>query len=207
MSLSFVKDHGEWFAFTPDPFPANFPPGVMFTKRATDPSDGSGWYAYKDAEFQANTLKMTVAPSGEDWIVQATSRDPSMLFPQGGMKVVEFDDSSSDPVEPDAYTGKVYDPVAHTISDPPAAPPPVLSCTPWQLRKSLNHFELRAAIESFVANSGDQDIKDAWEFATEFRRDHPFVAACTAALAPALDITPEDAEALTDQIFEYAVTA
>ncbi|BEV44678.1 hypothetical protein [Afipia carboxidovorans] len=94
-----------------------------------------------------------------------------------------------------------YDPVYEDVVSP------VLVASPWQLRKSLNHFELRAAIESFVANSADQDIKDAWEFATEFRRDHPFVAACTAALAPALDITSEAAETLTDQIFEYAVTA
>lgn len=205
MSLSFVKDHGEWFAFTPDPFPANFPPGVMFTKRASDPSDGSGWYGYKDTQFQADTLKMTVEPRGDVWIVQATSRDPSMLFPQGGMKVVEFDDGSSAPVEPDAYTGKVYDPLAHTVSDPPPAPPPVLVATPRQIRLALNQFGLRQAVEDYVA-AADQNVKDNWEWATEFRRDKPMIEACIAALAPTLGKTEEEAELLTDQLFELAVT-
>lgn len=174
MSLSFVKDHGEWFAFIPDTFPENFPPGVMFTKRASDQSDGSGWYGYKEAAFQADTLKMTVVPSGEDWIVQATSRDPSMLFPQGGMKVVEFDDGSSAPVEPDAYTGKVYDPASHTISDPPPASPPKLKASARQIRLALNALGLRTAIENYVAGA-DQSVKDSWEYTTEFEEDHQFI--------------------------------
>ena len=50
---------------------------------------------------------------------------------------------------------------------------PVLS--PWQMRKSLNAAGIREAVELVVKNSTDQEVKDAWEFATEFRRDNPLV--------------------------------
>lgn len=60
--------------------------------------------------------------------------------------------------------------------------PPVYSCSPWQIRKALNAAGLRAQTESAVAGSSDQDLKDGWEFASEFRSDDPFVIAMGAAL-------------------------
>lgn len=55
-------------------------------------------------------------------------------------------------------------------------PPPVLSCTPWQIRKKLNKEGLRDAVEAYVASDqATQDEKDAWEFATEFREDNPLL--------------------------------
>ena len=53
---------------------------------------------------------------------------------------------------------------------------PILSCTPWQIRKKLNKEGLREAVEAYVASEqATQDEKDAWEFATEFREDNPLL--------------------------------
>ena len=51
---------------------------------------------------------------------------------------------------------------------------PILSCTPWQIRKKLNKEGMRDAVEAYVASEqATQDEKDAWEFATEFLEDNP----------------------------------
>jgi len=60
--------------------------------------------------------------------------------------------------------------------------PPVYTCSPWQIRKELNAQGLRAAVESAVAASTDQALKDGWQFASEFRSDDPFVISMGAAL-------------------------
>ena len=55
-------------------------------------------------------------------------------------------------------------------------PLPIMSCTPWQIRKKLNKEGLRDAVEAYVASDqATQDEKDAWEFATEFREDNPLL--------------------------------
>ena len=55
-------------------------------------------------------------------------------------------------------------------------PLPILSCTPWQIRKKLNKEGLREAVELYVTSpSATQNEKDAWEFATEFREDDPLL--------------------------------
>lgn len=55
-------------------------------------------------------------------------------------------------------------------------PVPILSCSPWQMRKKLNKEGLRQTVETYVAiEDTPVEIKDGWEFATEFREDDPFV--------------------------------
>lgn len=88
--------------------------------------------------------------------------------------------------------------------DPPE-PEPMLVASPWQIRKALNHFGIRDQVEAHIANA-DQDTKDAWEWATEFREDNPFVSAAVVALAPTLNMTEAEAEAFKHQIFTLAVT-
>ena len=61
-------------------------------------------------------------------------------------------------------------------------PSPVYTCKPWQIRKALNAQGLRAAVESAVAASTDQTLKDGWQFASEFRSDDSFVISMGAAL-------------------------
>lgn len=61
-------------------------------------------------------------------------------------------------------------------------PPPVYTCSPWQMRKALNAMDLRQAVEDAVAASTDIVLKDGWEYATEFRSDDPFVLTMGTAL-------------------------
>ena len=60
---------------------------------------------------------------------------------------------------------------------------PILSCTPWQIRKALNAAGLREAVESYVASGqSTQDERDAWEFANEFCEDNPLLVNAAAML-------------------------
>lgn len=62
----------------------------------------------------------------------------------------------------------------------PAATTSTISVTPWQIRKALNQLGLRASVEAAVAASS-QEVKDGWEFASEFRSDNELIAQlCTA---------------------------
>ena len=77
-------------------------------------------------------------------------------------------------------------------------PLPILSCSPWQIRKKLNKEGLRSAVESYVASEqATQDEKDAWEFATEFREDNPLLVNAASMLGiPDLHSFIEDAQTL-----------
>lgn len=57
----------------------------------------------------------------------------------------------------------------------------IVPVTPWQIRKALNQLGLRDAVEQAVAVA-DQETRDAWEFATEFVRTDPLVAAMQSVL-------------------------
>ena len=80
----------------------------------------------------------------------------------------------------------------------PAVEIPVLSCTPWQIRKKLNKEGLREAVEAYVASEqATQDEKDAWEFATEFREDNPLLVNAASMLGITdLHVFIEDAQTL-----------
>lgn len=56
-----------------------------------------------------------------------------------------------------------------------------VSVSPRQIRQALTRASLRTAVESAVA-AGDQDLKDWWEFATEFQRTNQHVVDMAAAL-------------------------
>ena len=75
---------------------------------------------------------------------------------------------------------------------------PILSCTPWQIRKKLNKEGMRDAVETYVASEqASQDEKDAWEFATEFRADNPLLVNAAEMLGiPDLHAFIEDAQTL-----------
>ena len=60
------------------------------------------------------------------------------------------------------------------------------SVTPRQIRLALNASGLRSAVENAV-KSGDQDLKDWWEYALEIERHHPLIEAMGAALGKSSD--------------------
>jgi hypothetical protein len=72
-----------------------------------------------------------------------------------------------------------------TIETTPAIVAPQ-SITPRQIRLALNMAGLRGAVEAAVL-AGDQNLKDEWEFTTEFRRDNPQVIALGNTLGADLD--------------------
>ena len=75
---------------------------------------------------------------------------------------------------------------------------PILSCTPWQIRKKLNKEGLRDAVESYVASEvATQDEKDAWLVASEFMEDNPLLVNAASMLGiPDLHAFIEDAQTL-----------
>jgi hypothetical protein len=64
---------------------------------------------------------------------------------------------------------------------PTVAVPPI-SLTPYQIRQALSQLNLRDAVEAAVTASTDQKIKDAWQFASEFIENDPFVTSMATAL-------------------------
>ena len=84
------------------------------------------------------------------------------------------------------------------ILDAPVVETVQLKCTAWQFRMALNALGLRNAVETAIANSGDQNIKDGWEFTSEFHRYAPLVIQFGLALGK----TDEEMDAL----FELAKT-
>lgn len=70
-------------------------------------------------------------------------------------------------------------------------------CSPRQLRQALTRVGLRTAVEAAVA-SGEQDLKDWWEFATEFERGNEHVIA----MAAALEVSDKD----LDDLFKLAAS-
>jgi hypothetical protein len=72
------------------------------------------------------------------------------------------------------------------------------TCTAYQFRAALNELGKRQEVESAVVASTSQDLKDAWEYGTTYKRLSPYVLDMQAALGST------DAE--VDTIFELAVT-
>jgi hypothetical protein len=65
---------------------------------------------------------------------------------------------------------------------PPAPPAVPESISPRQFRQSLNHFGYRQRVDSAIAASTDQDLKDWYEFTSDFQRHHPEVLTMASAL-------------------------
>lgn len=102
-----------------------------------------------------------------------------------------FEDSDSD-----EFIAKYSKPDWQAIAElPPVVVPPVnpvpASVSPRQIRQALTRFNVRDQVEAAVAN-GDQDLKDWWEFATVFERNHPMVVN----MAVALGISEQDLDAI-----------
>ena len=76
--------------------------------------------------------------------------------------------------------------------DPPVISETIAPVSAWQLRKALNARGMREPIELLVKNSPYQDLRDGWEYATEFYVDNPFVAA----MGQAIGKTPDEMKEL-----------
>ena len=87
---------------------------------------------------------------------------------------------------------------ADIASPKPAEVPVPPSVSPKQIRFALNAANLRSFVDAAVA-SADQSAQDAWEYATEVRRNDAFVNG----MAVALDLSSADVDALFISAAQY----
>jgi hypothetical protein len=71
----------------------------------------------------------------------------------------------------------IGDPVDLELTDvaPPAPPAPPITISARQIRLGMTRLNLRVRFESYVATA-DQDMRDTWQYGTEFRRDDQIIA-------------------------------
>lgn len=115
------------------------------------------------------------------------------IVKDGTGKVIAYgpDDKNYDPKVPAGCTLEIvaeYAPPVKSNYQPLSA---------WQVRKVLNQFGLRDAVENAVKNSTDIVVKDAWNFANEFYRDNEVLVN----MAYSLGIT----DAQLDQMYEIGI--
>ncbi|MGZ8220006.1 MAG: hypothetical protein ACXWT0_00010 [Methylobacter sp.] len=93
--------------------------------------------------------------------------------------------------------GKIYDPATGIVSNyvrPTLTVEEIrvsMQCAAWKFKRALTKLGMRAEIESMVA-SADQDTKDMWAGATNFKRTSQFILNA----ATVLNKTPEDVDAV-----------
>jgi hypothetical protein len=125
-----IINHGSWLRYVPEVWPKDVPGNVMFCKR----DDGTDWYDFS-RKLDGRSIWMTV----HDGVVQAVSRDASMLFPQNCRLLEVVGDSCADPQA--KYGGKLYDAKANSFGD--RAPPPQQPDALEELRARIAALEAR----------------------------------------------------------------
>jgi hypothetical protein len=117
-----IIDHGSWQPYTPAKFPDDAPPNAMFAIRKIDHVD---WYDYVNSgnNFGANTVVFAAIEHDPEvgYVIGPATFDPTTIFPADHVLGEITDYTGRDPQTD--FGGKIYDPVAGTITDPP--PPPV----------------------------------------------------------------------------------
>jgi hypothetical protein len=109
-------------------------------------------------------------------------------------EVQAFPAASGEPCEANSLADLTAAIAALALPPVPVVPSPV---TPLQVRRALNASGLRTQVEEALA-AAPQDARDAWEFATEIKRDD----ATLNAMAAALGMSP----AQIDDLFTLAAT-
>lgn len=80
------------------------------------------------------------------------------------------------------------------LSGPAAVPQ---SVTPLQMRKAIRHAGLKATVDQFLRET-DEEIAEAWEYATTIERENPFVQTAITGLGMA--------DEQIDDLFRLAAT-
>lgn len=129
-------------------------------------------------------LAVSPQESEDSWFTAEQILPKSIV---GDAILVEIEDVPNDfnPFEYECVEGEIVKKQASARTAVPQF------ASPRQIRQALTRAGLREAVEAAIA-SGSQDIKDWYEFATEFSRQHEDVAL----LAEALNVSEEDLDNL-----------
>lgn len=120
-----------------------------------------------------------------------------VIFPKGVLgawQIVDVDTPAEFIASEFDYTGTGLVKKAMPVGTPPVP----ASISPRQFRQSLTHCGFRTQVEAAIAVSTDQDLKDWYQFASDFQRNHPEVIG----MAAALDFTDDQ----LDQVWIYGAT-
>jgi hypothetical protein len=130
------------------------------------------------------TIYEVLAPEGE----------PGYRVRLPDNQVTAYPAHSGDPSEANAPAD-----IAYALANPPVPAPVVpVSVSPKQIRFALNAAGLRSFVDA-AASSADRSTQDAWEYATEVRRNDAFVNG----MAVALDLSSADVDALFISAAQY----
>lgn len=137
-----IKRHGHWKRYRPDPLPEKFrlTHSVMFCRRE---EDGMDWYEflYEAKVLAADSIKMTVMPMSDTWVVQAVYRDATMLFPQNCL-LLEIDGiTDADPQQ--AYGQRIFDRLTNEFAGAFVPPPPPVHPAMQQLLDRISVLEAK----------------------------------------------------------------
>lgn len=130
---------------------------------------------------QLLTQGRVILAAGPITVTDDEIRAPDIIFPRHVLGAWEIVESELPPgFSPAAYE---WDGTALTARPLDAAVAVPESISPRQFRQALNHFGFRQRVDSAVAASNDQDLKDWYEYTSEFQRHHPKVLTMAAALS------------------------
>lgn len=118
-----IIDHGSWEPYKPAKFPESAPANALFVIRKSDHVD---WYDYVNSgeNFGADTVKFSAMEHDPaiGYAIGPAVYDATLIFPSNQVVGEITDYTGSDPQAD--FGGKIYDPEAGTITDPPVQPPP-----------------------------------------------------------------------------------
>lgn len=127
---------------------------------------------------------MSVTVSADPLVIVAVSGISGNSYViDGGIGLVSPTTANADNVEAEL-------PILWANPYTPPTPPPS-PVTPLQIRRALNASGMRGMVEAVLVTA-PQDAKDAWEFATEIKRDD----ATLNAMAADLGMTPAQIDGL-----------
>ena len=136
-----IIDHGDWVAYTPDPWPKHLPSHIIFARRV---SDGRDWYEFQRKELTGtDTVKMTLRKTDIGWAVLTTNLDGSALFP-AGLRVIEVRGMVGDH---ESFRTKILDLAKSTFAMPPEPPPSMLKLMMEEL--GIDETQMRAKLDAF----------------------------------------------------------
>lgn len=158
------------------------------------------------AEWIEFCKKTNVWGKNERWVrakvlSENENGDPIEIFPDEVYEENQVIETEERPIDPDdsGVLGEWVKLRADYIIEIVDYVPPVpKSISPAQARKALTFFGLRSAVESAIAASTNQDLKDDWEYAGSIERENPGLNA----MAAGLNISTEQ----LDELFRYGAT-